>query len=276
MSKLNLVVIWDKENKGTKDKLSSILKKLSKDDFISIKWKKAENVIKKLPKEDSPLLIFVEKSCESNSLSKENFDIFMKELSNDKRAQVYVISTEEAFNSQEAAEVWLNSEYATVLNYSLLKHLEESDVKESIEKMQRLAEAWKEQSGKAHQIGERLSIPKGEYSQSKFVSLFLGGTQEVIVQVRHFIRELERILPIPKTGHPFKGKSPQTLFDDAVEKMFIEHREPPKWLKVLWEEGKNRDYAVPHLLIEDFVNEREAILPLKKSVNSLQTNLFLL
>lgn len=248
MPKLNTVVIWEKENSGIKDKLSPILKELGEKDFTLIKWEKAEDVIKKLPEGDFPLLIFVEKN--RDGLSAENFDFLLKKLSSDKRAQVYVISTKESFLSQEAAEVWLNSEYATVINYTLLKHLKENDVKKAIEKMKKLAKTWEEKSVKTHLIGKWLSIPSGEYNQSKFVSLFLGGTQEIIVQVRHFIRELERILPVPKKEHLFKKKSPQALFDGAVKKMFEENQEAPKWLEKLLEEGENRSYAVPHLLIE--------------------------
>lgn len=206
-----------------------------------------------------PRLWIVEAPMNDNDT--RSFEQLLATLDSTPQSWVYVVSPREQFDSVEAGQMWLR--HRCVINYDLLQHFNLTELREILRQL--LGWATSDRQGEPHPIGRWLKLHEGEYEQQKFLSLFIGGMQSVILEVRQFLHVLEREFPPPRTRtnrlkHPFlknnKSRelvSPQDLFDEIVgmpdKKPSRSRRESSKWMRELQEQHRKRGYTLPHLLI---------------------------
>lgn len=217
------------------------------------KWQKAENLLRK--SEGPALWILEAPRDEAGDAAAENYPRLMQALNEQAQTWTYVLSPDDRFDSDKAAEAWLG--YHHVVNYDLIKDLDGAGLRQLIG---RLSEWAAEDNKRDYQVGQWLQLPKGEYDQHKFVSLFLGNMRSVIVEVRRFLHTLEEEFPLRhaesnRLRHPFlDGEGgfcpPQELFDKTVENGG-KHASQMKWMRELRKERQQQDrgYTLPHLLI---------------------------
>lgn len=144
--------------------------------------------------------------------------------------QAFVISTCRDFSSNEAQNSWLN--YSIVHGYDLLSHITPLHVRlrisAFIEKYHYLNDS---SEMEIQEVGSILKMPSTEYERNKFVSLFIGGMNEVLEDVRWAVTEMKRYYPTINS-HPFDKKSVAELFNGAVESL-KQGKDLPKELKEL-------------------------------------------
>lgn len=215
------------------------------------------------------LFAFVEAPKEDRGNESADTWVLLKELqaAKGRLARAFVVSTGEDFDSDEAQKAWMH--YSIVVGYELQNALSLEEVRVVLSEMVALA-ADRSGGELPRPVGSVLKMPAGEYERHKFVSLFIGGMREVLVNVRQVAEAMKQHNPSPKVSgklsHPFAEKSAHELFDEAVKEVhgYFERqgqspssihpsiRRPPKgmpkWLLEL-KENRATGYATPHLLL---------------------------
>lgn len=134
----------------------------------------------------------------------------LEAISRSRPVRTLVLWQGSGFNAYEAERVWMD--WSTVFHYDSLDSLTQHHVEAALECLRLCIP---DDSEQFHAIGSALKMPD-DYDRNKFVSLFIGGTQEVLRQVRHTYHMHRRACPVPKV-HPLKSKAAQKWFDEAVK-----------------------------------------------------------
>lgn len=155
--------------------------------------------------------------------------------------KVLVLRTEPGFDVEEAEKAWMDCE--AVVGYDHVDRMLPGTLHELIRDLVERTAAPGATSDRV-QVGSVLSLPGDQFDKHKFVSLFIGGTVETLIEVRRVLRVL-RPLETEIKKHPFEESGSAKLFDVAVK----EARSPKSSILGKLEETSDWGLIPPHLLV---------------------------
>jgi len=178
----------------------------------------------KQPKEDqtpnlgnSPGIIFyhLDNPPDNNGLLTALRQLFMQR----KNFKVFIFY--ETFDSQLAAQLWFK--HQNVIGYE--PSTEKEALKEYIKRViaKELEKFPSEnKGGKNISVGDLFPLGGKDYSQHRFTSLFVGGTGELLLEVRRILHTIKYFrdkvgYPSPLENHPFfrnGNRTPKEIFDE--------------------------------------------------------------
>lgn len=174
-------------------------------------------LLEKLPDDgEEPLLVLVAMSQRDRHRESGEGQSFLKkveELRKHRPVRAFVLWQGDCFDSKEAEDVWMH--FASVVFYGAWNDFEVSQLESELKDLQGLDRSAAGED--VLDIGSALKMPHpDEYGRHKFVSLFIGGMQGVLRQVRRAYRILQEAYP-PLEKHPFERDSAGNLFRKAIK-----------------------------------------------------------